>query len=379
MRVAIDIRLAGQRAGGIATYALELAAALAAAPAEFRLTVLRHRRGGRLPLPPHVQQRRALTPAHHRWESVAFGLEAAATRPDLLHLPDFVPPAVRRCPAVVTVHDLAFLHWPEILDADGRRYYGQVHQAAASADHIIAVSEATRRDVCDLLAVPPAKVTVIPEAAGAAFRPVSPAEAPAAVARAAARPAVADLTLGRRGPYLLTVGTIEPRKNLPLLLRAYDRLVAAWPAAPRLVLAGRAGWLADETWRTLDRLAARDRVAWIDGPTTPELALLYAGALALAFPSRYEGFGLPALEAMACGAPVLASDGSALREHVAGAGWLLPPDDEAAWTEALAAISRDAEARARLAAAGRRRAATYTWAAAAEATKAVYRKALAGA
>jgi glycosyltransferase involved in cell wall biosynthesis len=376
MHVAIDLRLAGQRAGGIATYGLALAAALAAEPDGLTLTVLRHRRAARLPLPPHVRQRRALTPAHHRWEEVAFGLEALAVRPDLLHLPDFVPPAVRACPAVVTVHDLAFLYWPEILDAGGRRYYGRVHQAAACAEHLIAVSEATRRDVCDLLAVPAAKVTVVPEAAGPAFRPIPPADMPAAVARAGARPAVADLALGRRGPYLLTVGTIEPRKNLPLLLRAYDRLAAAWPDAPRLVLAGRPGWLAEATWAALARLPARDRVEWLDGPTTPELALLYAGAVALAFPSRYEGFGLPALEAMACGTPVLASDTAALREHVAGAGWLLPPDDAGAWADALAEISRDAGLRARLAAAGRRRAAAYSWPAAAAATRRVYQQVL---
>jgi glycosyltransferase involved in cell wall biosynthesis len=188
---------------------------------------------------------------------------------------------------------------------------------------------------------------------------------------------VAALALGERGPYVLTVGTIEPRKNLPFLLAAYDRLVTTWPAAPGLVLAGREGWLADDTWRALGRLTARERVTWVEGPTTAELALLYAGARALAFPSRYEGFGLPALEAMACGTPVLATDGSALREVVADGGWLLPLE-EATWADALATIATDDAAHARLATAGQRRAAQFTWESTAAATLAVYRRVLTG-
>jgi glycosyltransferase involved in cell wall biosynthesis len=374
MRVTIDGPLAGQRLGGITTYIRELCAALASQPDDLALTVLYARRAAPLPLAGSVRQRPALTPAHHRWEGITFGLEAAATRPDLLHSPDVVPPAVRASRSVITVHDLAFLYWPEILDRDGRRHYGQINQAVASADHIIAVSETTRRDLAALLAVPGERMTVVPEAAGPAFHPVPVAERPAALAAANARPAVRARVVGERGPYLLVVGTLEPRKNLPFLLRTYDRLVSAWPAAPGLVLAGRLGWLAEETLAVLATLAARDRVEWIDGPTTPELALLYAGALALAFPSRYEGFGLPALEAMACGTPVLATDGSALREQVAEAGWLLPLDDAAAWEEALRTISLDTGLRTRLAEAGRRRAAAYSWARTAAATRAVYQR-----
>jgi glycosyltransferase involved in cell wall biosynthesis len=377
MHVVIDARLASQRGGGIATYTRELCAALVAAPGEFALTVVHGRHGPVLPVHPAYRQHRARTPAHHRWEGVILGLELLPLRPSLIHAPDFVAPVVRRCPAVITVHDLAFLYWPALLAEDGRRYYGQIHAAVASADHIIAVSETTARDVRDLLAVSADRLTIIPEAAAPRFHPLPAAERETAVAAAGARPAVADLVLGRRGRYYVVVGTIEPRKNLPLLLRAYDRLVATWPDAPRLVLAGRRGWLAEETFTALARLTARDRVDWLDGPSDPELALLYAAAVALAFPSRYEGFGLPALEAMACGTPVLAADTSALREHVQGAGWLLPPDDAAAWTDALAAIGTDAATRDRLAAAGLARAADYSWTRAAAATRHVYRRVLA--
>lgn len=379
MHVVIDARLAGQRPGGIATYSRELCQALATMPDGPRLTVLRHRHATPLPLPATTGQRRALTPAHHRWEGVTLGLEVAALRPDLLHATDVVPPALRCWPCVTTVHDVAFLRWPEVLANDGRRYYGQIHQAVTTADHVIAVSETTRRDLCDYLGLADARVTVVPQGVGAAFQPLAPAARAAAVVAAAARPAVAALALGEAGAYYLTVGTIEPRKNLPLLLAAYDRLAARWPAAPRLVLAGSEGWLADDTWRALAAMTARDRVTWIDRPTLGELAVLYAGALALAFPSRYEGFGLPALEAMACGTPVLAADRSALREVVGTAGWLLAPDDVATWSDALAEIAINEAEQAHLAAAGVARAAQFTWAATASATMAVYRAVLAGA
>ena len=374
MHIVLDARLVGVRPGGIATYAQELCAALCAAPDEFAVTVLYGRRGAPLPACPTTRQRRARTPAHHRWERLALGLELLPLRPALVHALDVIPPMLITCPTVITVHDLAFLRWPEQLTADGWRHYGLIHQAVIAAAHIIAVSQATRQDICDLLAVPPARITVVPEAPAPAYRRLSPAER--AAAAATVTPEIAELALGRRGPYLLVVGTIEPRKNLPLLLRAYDRLAARSAAAPRLVLAGARGWHADATFATLAALAARDRVDWLDSPSQAELVLLYNGALALAFPSRYEGFGLPALEAFACGTPVLAADTSALREHVAGAGWLLPPDDDAAWSEALATISHDAARRDELASAGRARAAGYSWARTAAATRAVYRQVL---
>lgn len=376
-RIAIDVRTAGQRAGGIAVYTTELCLALAAAPDEFDLHLVYARRGGRLLPTRSIHQHAALTPAHHRWEGVAFGLELLRLRPALIHALDVVPPSIRSCPAVITVHDLAYLHWPEILDGDGRRHYGRIHSAVANADHVIAVSTTTQRDLIELVGAPVERISVIPQAAGPHFRPIPESDRAAALASVAARAAVSDLVTGRRGPYFLTVGTIEPRKNLPLLLQTYDRLVASWPTAPRLVLAGRRGWLSAETFAALARLTARDRVEWLDGPTTPELVLLYNGATALLYPSRYEGFGLPALEAMACGTPVLASTGSALEELVGEAGWLLPPDDGPAWAAALETIGRDSAARQRLAEAGRRRAACFSWAATAAATKNVYRHVLA--
>lgn len=377
MQIVLDARLVGVRPGGIPTYARELCRALCAAPAPgMDYIVLYSRHGGPLAGCERVRQRRALTPAHHRWESLALGVELLPLRPALVHALDVIPPFLSACPAVITIHDLAFLRWPEVLDADGRRHYGKVHQAATGAARVIAPSAATRRDLVELLAVPGERVTVVPEAPPAAFRPLSTAERVGLARAGGVRSIVAELATGRRGPYLLTVGTIEPRKNLPLLLRAYDRLATRWSAAPRLVLAGRRGWHADATFAALAGLDARAAVEWVDGPTEVELLLLYAGALALAFPSRYEGFGLPALEAFACGTPVLAAATSALREVVAGAGRLLPPDDVGVWSDALEEIGRDPEARAALATAGRARVADYSWARTAAATEAVYRQVL---
>jgi glycosyltransferase involved in cell wall biosynthesis len=331
------------------------------------------RRGEPLGGCPPARQRRAYTPAHHRWETLALGVEIAGLRPDLLHALDVVPPFALNAPSVITVHDLAFLRWPELLDADGRRHYGKIHLAVAQAAHIIAVSETTRQDLHDLLGVESGRVTVVPEAPATHLHPLSLPERVGLV-RGGTTPAIADLATGRRGPYYLVVGTIEPRKNLPMLLHAYDELVAHWPAAPRLVLAGQRGWHAEPALAALETLAARDRVDWFEQVGDQELHLLYAGALALLFPSLYEGFGLPALEAMACGTPVLAADTAGLREVVGEAGWLLPPTDELAWSDALAVIGRETTQRAALAEAGRARAAGFTWQKTAELTKAVYRR-----
>ena len=241
MRVTIDARLAGQRAGGIAVYTTELVSALAADADDLRLTVLRARNAARLPGSPAISQRRTMTPAHHRWEDVAFGLEALIDRPDVLHSPDFVAPAVRRCPAVITVHDLGFLYWPEVLGDDGRRYYRRIHQAVTTAEHVIAVSESTRQDLINCLALPADRITVVPQAAGAIFRPMAPAEREAAAAEA--RPAVADLVLGRRGPYVLHSGHDRAAQESP------DAPPSLRPSRPKMAgraeaRPGRSPWLA---------------------------------------------------------------------------------------------------------------------------------------
>jgi glycosyltransferase involved in cell wall biosynthesis len=262
------------------------------------------------------------------------------------------------------------LRFPHLLTADSRRYYGQVAKACQSADRVIAVSEHTARDLEELLGVARERVRVVYEAAKTLYRPLDDA-AVAAVRRRYDAPA----------GYLLFVGTIEPRKNLDTLLRALAALNSGRGGAtvgevPPLLVVGRPGWLYEETFRLVEALNLRGVVRFLGAASTEDLLGLYNGAVALACPSLYEGFGLPPLEAMACGTPVVCSDTSSLPEVVGDAGLLVPPLDVAAWAEALARVVADARLQAELRGRGVQRAKMFSWRRAASETLEVYREAL---
>ncbi len=283
----------------------------------------------------------------------------------MLHSPDFIPPAAGARRRIITVHDLNFLYYPQFLTAESRRYYAdQIGWAVKTADHISADSEATRRDVIALLGVSPAKVTTVHLAANPVFAVDYAPEVVTATA--------AELGVGRG--FILAVGTLEPRKNLPLLLRAYHRLRDEARLSVPLVLVGGKGWMYDEVFYTIDALGLGDHVRHLSGVSDTQLAHLYRAAGALAFPSHYEGFGLPALEALHAGCPVVASDRGSLPEVVGEAGVLLPPDDIDAWCEALEQVLTDADVADRLRRAGPAQAARFSWRKTAEATLALYRQ-----
>jgi glycosyltransferase involved in cell wall biosynthesis len=357
VHVGLDGRIADYTAGGIAQYTRQLAAWLPrVAPAD-RFTLFRARRE-RAPWtpPPVVRQRRLLTPPHHRWEQALLPFELATERLDLLHGPDFTVPARRRCPAVVTVHDLAFLRYPETQTADSRRHYSQVARVVTHVERVIVDSACTAADVEALLGVPPARIRVV----HLAPTPV-PTPDTAQVAAVRARHAL-------DGPFLLYVGTLEPRKNLGTLLRAFARLGPAEPA--RLVLAGPRGWLDEPIVAEAARLGERVRLL---GPVpAADLPALYAAATAFVYPSLYEGFGLPPLEAMAAGTPVIAAKASCLPEVLDDAALFVPPEDEVGLSEALRAVLADPALRAALRARGLAQAATFSWERTAAATLAVY-------
>jgi glycosyltransferase involved in cell wall biosynthesis len=371
-RVAVDARLFEYQPAGIATYTRNLLAEMPRLTDEFEFVALRSRlKPVPLPPQPRLRERRLVTPPHNRWEQVALPLEVALSRPHLLHSPDFIPCFHRYWRAVVTVHDLAFLRYPDLLTMESRRYYGQVAQACQSAERIIAVSHNTAKDLRDLLGAPPERVKVVHEGAGDGFAPLD---------RQQARQAVAD-RFGVAGPFVLFVSTIEPRKNLETLLRAWAELhkrEATAPARgkPCLLVVGRPGWLHEKIYGLVDELGIEGSVRFGGPATTDELVALYNGALALAYPSLYEGFGLPPLEAMACGLPVLCADTSSLPEVVGDAGLLLPPLDVGAWAQALHRVALDASLRAELSGRGLARARLFSWRRAAVETLAVYREAL---
>jgi glycosyltransferase involved in cell wall biosynthesis len=270
---------------------------------------------------------------------------------------------------VVTLHDLAFLLYPETHTPASRRYYAAAGESARRAERVIAVSQRTASDAVRLLGVDPSRMRVVHEAAAPAFGP-RPREELAQVARRLRLDALVD----DGKPYVLFVGTLEPRKNVTLLLEAFARVRRHVDA--QLVIVGARGWLDAPIFEAHARLGVADAahlVGWLD---ERDLAVLYSHAGVLALPSLYEGFGLPLLEGMACGAPVVASNAGPLPEVAGDAAVLLAPRDADVWADALLGVLTNARRAADLRARGFRRAASFSWDDAAAATRDVYREAL---
>jgi glycosyltransferase involved in cell wall biosynthesis len=381
LHIAFDARMLHyRRAGGIGQYTLSLLRALAELPEAWgsRVDLLQMRADRRPAVRAPLFRRVPLrTPPHHRWEQPALGLELLTLRPQphLIHTPDFVPPRYRRFRAVANIHDLAFLKFPELtlLDEESKRYYGQVPRAAHHADALIALSESARDDIVEMLGVPPTKVAVIPAAAGSHFTP--PADVEAAQRAAALKH---GLPAPEEGGYILFVSTIEPRKNIPLLLEAYSLVRDRGRVSPMpvLALAGREGWLYEQVYRRIDELKLRTCVKLLGGVPEGSLPELYRGARLFCLPSIYEGFGLPALEALACGVPTIVSTGGSLPEVVGEAGIALSPHDPEAWAAAIERVLLDKDEAERLRTLGPRHAARFSWHRAASETWALYERIL---
>jgi glycosyltransferase involved in cell wall biosynthesis len=366
MHVAIDVRLAHYTTGGIVHTTLNLVRELARLAPDDRFTLLRSvKQHGGLPQAPNLSTTPLLTPPHHRLEQLTLPLEVARVRPDLLHCPDFIPPFVRTCPAVITVHDLGFLRFPQTVTEESRRYYGQVARAVRSAQRTIVVSESTARDLAELVDAPMERVRVVPNGLDPHF--LAPPD-PDATARARAR-------WGLDRPYVLFLGTLEPRKDIPTLLRAFAAVRERHPDL-LLALVGRHGWLYQSIFATLEQLGLQSDVRHVEDAADADLVPLFDGATAFAFPSLYEGFGLPALEALARGVPSVVAETSSLPEVVGDAALLHPPGDQEALADALLRLVEDDALRAELRRRGPERAARFSWERAARETLAVYREAI---
>ncbi len=351
MPIGIDIsRLATHTRTGTEQYTYELLAAIARIETRqaFRLYA------GMTPtsLPPLGDNfTLRVMPSRRLWTHARLSAEILRAPPDVLFVPAHVLPLAlplaRRTRGVVTIHDLGYLAFPEhhtraqrISLALSTRWSAQV------AHHVIAISMATRDALIRHLRIDPARISVVHH--GVAARFAQPPDD-------AARERIAAL-IGT-APYLLCIGTVQPRKNL---LRLIDAL-AATPDAPRLVIVGRRGWLAEPIERRAAELGIADRVRFTGYLADRDLPALYAAATAFVFPSLYEGFGMPVLEAMAAGTPVLTANTSALPEVAGDAAVLVDPGDTAAIAAGLGRISHDSALRQRLSIAGRQRAATFTW------------------
>jgi glycosyltransferase involved in cell wall biosynthesis len=288
---------------------------------------------------------------------------------DLFHAPDFIPPLHTPIPTVITVHDLAFLHWPHFVTKDSAAYYGQIDRAVSHARHIIVPSEHTRRDLIARLGVPGEKVSVIYEAADPSFVPLPENET--------RREMMAKYDLPER--YALFVGTIEPRKNLNGLLQAFRILSDRYNVSDvGLIVAGSRGWLYEDTLETIETLNLSSRVRLLGRVSDDDLHKLYVGARCHAHPAFYEGFGLPPLEAMASGTPTIVSNVSSLPEVVNDAALLVDPRD---WEEIAVALQRlftDDELHGALRCRGLQRAKCFSWELAARQTLRVYETVVAG-
>jgi len=297
------------------------------------------------------------------WEQVGLPRSIRADRLDLFHGTAFALPSRLTVPGVVTIHDLAFLRWPDQVPRSRAKHLRRaVVSAAKQSTRLIAVSEATKRDVVELLQIDPDRIDVTPLGVDPTFR------RPAGEAIAEFRHAY-ELTR----PFILTVGNREPRKNLPTMIRAFAKVKNDIPHD--LVHAGGEGWNADELERAVAETKLGERLRFVDFVPHAELPLWYASADCFVMPSLYEGFGLPLLEAMACGAPSIATNRSSLPEVAGDAAYLCDPDVDSL-AAALVTVLHDGELRCRLHEAGPRRASGFTWRRTAELTADAYRKAL---
>jgi glycosyltransferase involved in cell wall biosynthesis len=268
---------------------------------------------------------------------------------DLVHIPFPAVPPVKQ-PLVVSVFDAGFALFPEAYTARGRHFHARaLSLVARRADAVLTATHAAAAEIAAFSPVPAHLLRVVP--LGVDHRRPGPGQVQEALAR-----------LGLHGaPYVLWVGSLEPRKGLGTLVKAFAKLAKAGAFPHRLVLAGPAGWLHEGLIDDADKLALGDRLRAVGPVSESDLVSLYAGASVFAFPSWHEGFGLPVLEAMAQGTPVVCSDIASLAEVSGGAARLVPPGEVDLWADALGELVGDESARTTLAAAGTERASGYTW------------------
>jgi len=365
VRICIDAQASVAQRAGVGRYVRELVRRLPAGREGDELILLHFDFLGRRPQEVVPGARRRVVRAVPRrlvqagWGAFgipAFDLFSGAA--DVFHFPNFVVPPLRRGRAVVTVHDLAFLRFPDTAEPRNRAFLARhVAAGAERADAVIVPSRFVADEAADLLALPGAKVHAIPEGVDPRFRPSSPGEV-----------AAARRSLGLDGPYLLHVGTVEPRKNLAFLVEVFERME---DFDGDLVLAGMLGWRVGPILERIRRSPRASRIRHVRHVSDDLLPALYTGAEAFVFPSLYEGFGLPPLEAMACGAPVVVSDGGSLPEVVGDGGDVVSGFRAEEWAAAV----RAAVERGRGGERGQARAAAFRWEETARRTWEVYRAA----
>ena len=370
MRICIDIQAAVSQRAGIGRYTKSLVENLGEFTGhdevalfyfDFRRAGLPFAAPGTSPSPVRWLPGRYVQQAWKRMHWPPFNWFSG--KADLYHFPNFALPPLTTGRSVVTIHDMSFVRNPEFAETRNLQYLNAViPETVRRADAIMTDSHFSADEIHKLLQVPRDRLFAVHLGVDPHWR--RPADGAGAAARA---------RLGLTRPYLLTVGTLEPRKNIPLLVAAFEQLRGY---DGDLVIAGMPGW---KTEPILDRMRsspAANRIRYLRYVPDDDLPALYAGADVFVLTSHYEGFGLPPLEAMACGTPVVSSTGGSLPEVLGDAAVMVRSPEPDAWAATLSALLHDSTRRAALAAAGPARAAAYTWRDTARKTFDVYRQVL---
>ncbi|MBI4789825.1 MAG: glycosyltransferase family 4 protein [Chloroflexi bacterium] len=373
MRIAIDLSPAIHQKAGLGRYARTLAEHLVAQDHANEYVAFAHGRFTADALSPELRALpRANVPLDARpwrmgvWLAHALGvsLDRALPRVDVFHATEHLLPPLKKAKTVFTLHDLIFRLFPEYhLPLNHWFLTNTMPHFLRRAGAIIAVSECTKRDAITNYQLPPDKITVIYEGVNPALKPITD---PGCIAEARARYA-------KNLRFVLFLGTIEPRKNIPALLDALQ-VLRGRGLPHRLLIAGRKGWLYHGVFEHVRRTGMETEVDFLDHVPDEDLPALFAACDAFVFPSLYEGFGLPPLEAMACGAPVICSNTSSLPEVVGDAALLVNPRDVGEIAGAIERVVRDTALKNELRVKGLAQAAKFSWERAARETLSVYQR-----
>ncbi len=374
MRVGIDGYPLAEPRTGVGHYTLELARSLAlisprdefelVSPAPFNDTALAEIKHASLPNLLTKNPRASSIRGH--WWSIGLPMYIRRAAFDLFHGTNFDVPLWKQGRSVVTIHDLsALLHPDKHRSRLVRRARLRLPLVVRFADRIITPTESVKREICERFKIKPDRVTAIHSAARGSFKPLPFAQS-----------AELRKRLGIADDFVLFVGTLEPRKNLLTLLKAFKQIIEHTDLRPQLVIAGGEGWLMDDMFAFIRSSGISDRLCFTGYLSDEELRGLYSSCKVFAYPSVYEGFGLPPLEAMACGAPVIAGRIPSLQEVLGSAARLVEPLDVNALAGTIVELLKDTNQRQALGAAGREHAGQYSWERTARMTLEVYRELL---
>lgn len=307
------------------------------------------------------------TPERFIWDQITLPYKAKKAKVEVLHQPCFSVPIFYNQKIVVTVHDLISIFFPKNIPFVSCLFFSKwMPFSYKKADKIIAISKQTKKDIQDILSLPSEKIEVIYEAVGEEYKKINDQKTLEKIRK----------KYNLNFDFILHVGTIEPRKNLEFLVKAYAKTLSKFNLKPKLVIVGKRGWYYSGLFKLIKKLNLEKNIIFTGYVEAEDLPILYNLASLFVFPSLYEGFGLPPLEALACGCPVICSNTSSLPEVVGEAGILLAPNDQEAWAFHINKILNNEKLKKGLVEKGFKRSSKFSWKECALKTISVYEKVL---